>query len=465
MALQDALLSLWDRLTAAFRTAASGAAVAYPATAPAAALRQQPRAVSASPNDVFTPTRPRAGRKTLVGRQVELGRILDGLLDDNAHVVLYSERGRGKTSLSNLTMEQLRRRGVIVARCACEAETAFDTMVRALVRDLPASLLLSGPADEAGEGCEGMLPHRAIRPADVAAIPESLASDRTVFVVDEFDRVLDLETRTRLADTIKLLSDRGSKLSFMVVGVSDTLEQIIGQHPSIQRNIVGVHLPLLAPDEIETMLVRGGQQAGIAFTPLAVRIVRGVARGMPYMAQLLGLRIAQAALRRAEMGDGPVPVEPADIKVAVDRLVDEASSGVVATYNALVAGAAEPRVGQVLTRLARRPAGQVGPDGRGPRRPAGDRRQLPAVRCAVATFARHGRSGPAERRCRDRPVQRPRADLPCAAAGGAAGAGGRAGGWRACFGRRARGGWRLLVRSGAPRRRAGPCLGKLSRFG
>ena len=83
-----------------------------------------------------------------------------------------------------------------------------------------------------------------------------------------------------------------------------------------------------------------------------MRLVRGVARGMPYMAQLLGLRIAQAALRRAELGDGPVPVEPADIKVAVDRLVDEASSGVVATYNALVAGSVEPRVGQVLTRLA-----------------------------------------------------------------------------------------------------------------
>ena len=345
------LLTLWDRLRSVFRPAAPRATRATLAYAAGPSPRQEPR-VSASPNEVFTPTRPRAGRKTLVGRQAELARILDGLLDDNAHVVLYSERGRGKTSLSNLTMEQLRRRGVIVARCACEAETAFDTMIRALARDLPASLLLSGPADEAVEGCEGLLPHRAIRPADVAALPESLASERTVFVVDEFDRVLDLETRTRLADTIKLLSDRGSRLSFLVVGVSDTLEQIIGQHPSIQRNIVGVHLPLLAPDEIETMLVRGGQQAGIAFTPLAVRIVRGVARGMPYMAQLLGLRIAQAALRRAELGDGPVPVEPSDIKAAVDRLVDEASSGVVATHNALVAGSAEPRVAQVLTRLA-----------------------------------------------------------------------------------------------------------------
>ena len=115
MPLQDALLSLWDRLKAAFLPAS---AVSRPTEPTGSPRRQEPRG-AASPNEVFTPTRPRAGRKTLVGRQVELGRILDGLLDDNAHVVLYSERGRGKTSLSNLTMEQLRRRGVIVARCAC----------------------------------------------------------------------------------------------------------------------------------------------------------------------------------------------------------------------------------------------------------------------------------------------------------------------------------------------------------
>ena len=48
-----------------------------------------------------------------------------------------------------------------------------------------------------------------------------------MLVVDEFDSVLDAETRTRLADTIKLLSARGSKLSFMVVGVSDTWEQLL----------------------------------------------------------------------------------------------------------------------------------------------------------------------------------------------------------------------------------------------
>ncbi len=360
-----------------------GGAAAAPA--PAAPLRAAgpvdgPRKQAVSPNEVFTPTRPRAGRRTLVGRDVELARILDGILDDQAHVVLYSERGRGKTSLSNLAIERLRRRGAIVARCACEAETTFDTMIRTLVRDLPRSILAQGEAGPDDEGCEAILPPRTIRPADVAAIPEALTADLTVFVVDEFDRVSDVETRTRLADTIKLLSDRGLRLTFMVVGVSDTLEQIIGQHPSIQRNIVGVHLPLLRDDEIADMLTKGGRQAGIAFTPESTRVVQGVARGMPYMAQLLGLRIAQSALRHAD--EDETPVRDADVLGAVERLLDEATSTVTNTYAAL---AAEPRLTQVLTRLA---AAEQDQWGRMPVHRMADQVVIGGCRLTQAQFAR-----------------------------------------------------------------------------
>ncbi len=301
----------------------------------------------AAPNDVFTPTRPRAGRRTLVGRQAELARVLEAVFDETAHVVLYSERGRGKTSLSNLAIESLRRRGAIVARCACEAESTFDTILHALARDLPPSLLTVQQADPDLEGCEGILPRRTLRPADVAAIPQALDCPFVVFVVDEFDRVTDGETRTRLADTVKLLSDRGSKLYFMIVGVSDTLEQIIGQHPSIQRNIVPIHLPLLRDDEIAGMMTKGGQQAGIAFSGEAVRLVVTVARGMPYMAQLLGLRITQAALRR-----GDEQVQTADLLAAVLRLLDDASAAVLGTYARLTGGGAEPGMPGLLHRLA-----------------------------------------------------------------------------------------------------------------
>jgi hypothetical protein len=191
-----------------------------------------------------------------------------------------------------------------------------------------------------------MLPERSLRPADVAAIPTLLDFPLVVFVVDEFDRVLDAETRTRLADTIKLLSDREAKLYFIVVGVSDTLEQIIGQHPSIQRNIVAIHLPLLTDEEIGAMLTRGGEQAGIVFGERAIQLVVSVARGMPYMAQLLGLRIAQSALR-----DGREQVEDSDLVASVKRLLDEASASVSSTYTSLVGpGMDSPMVG-VMNRV------------------------------------------------------------------------------------------------------------------
>jgi len=344
-------LAWWEQVAAAWRHRLQHSAQAtFPVTADVAS--SPPRAVTASPNEVFTPTRPRAGRRTLVGREQELGRILDAIFDDNAHVVLYSERGRGKTSLSNLAVERLRRRGAVVARCACEAETNFDGMMRMLARDIPPALLRSGFGDEASDGCEAILPSRAIRPADVAGILDHLNCDVLVFVVDEFDRVTDGETRTRLADTIKTLSDRGLRLYFMVVGVSETLEQIIGQHPSIQRNIVGVHLPLLRDDEVTEMLDRGGKQAGLDFGGVAIGIVQKVARGMPYMAQLLGLRIAQAALRRIAMSEDRLSVAEADVLSAVERLIGEANSSVTLSYGSITASAADGLEPATLLRLA-----------------------------------------------------------------------------------------------------------------
>ena len=288
---------------------------------------------ASSPNDAFTPTRPQSGRRSLVGRHVELARIVDGLLDDQAHVVLYSERGRGKTSLSNLAVETLRQRGVTVARYACEASTDFDSLIRGLLCDLPASLMVERPAEKGFEGCEAILPYRSLSSQDVARIPDRLTCPILVFAIDEFDRVTDSQTRTRLADTIKLLSDRAIPLHFMIVGVSATLEQILGEHPSIERNIVAMHLPLLSDDEVARMLAKGAQQAGIAFGDAAVDLVATVARGMPYMAQLLGLRIAQTALRR-----GAQTVAVADLKTAVQRLLDETGSTVLSIHAALSEG-------------------------------------------------------------------------------------------------------------------------------
>ncbi len=307
--------------------------------APVAAVARAtaaPVARRAAPNEVFTPTRPRAGRRALVGRRGELAQAMSALTDEAAHVVVYSERGRGKTSLANLVVERLRRGGVIVARHACDASSDFDQIVHGLLRDLPGSLMpLDGDAsgEERHDGCLGILPRRGLQPADIASIPSRLGCSKLVFVVDEFDRVRDEATRTRLADTIKMLSDRGDRLLFMIVGVSTTLEHILGQHPSIERNISALHLPLLDDGEIADMLLRGGEAAGIAFSDAACRSVAGVARGMPYMAQLMGLRITQNALMR-----GAATTSGDDVAGAIARLLDDAGAETAGRYAVLTAG-------------------------------------------------------------------------------------------------------------------------------
>ena len=298
---------------------------------------------------VFTPTQPKTGSRQITGRQAELRRILQALTEDRAHVVLYSERGRGKTSLSNMVVEILRRSGVIVARYTCDAGSDFDSIFQGLMRDLPSSLL-ANPSVDHGEGCEAALPARELRPGDVVALPQKLNCKSLVCLVDEFDRVRDLQTRVRLADTIKQLSDRDVRLQFLVVGVSDNLDEILGQHPSIQRSVLGVHLPLFTDRDMAQLISKASQDSGFIFPPEIVARVTVLARGMPYMAQLLGLRLTQAAAQRSSS-----EVCEEDLWSAASRLVEDANPRTVALYANLTDRGANAEMAQTLRRIASAP--------------------------------------------------------------------------------------------------------------
>ena len=337
-------MSLLGRL---FRRKAAPPGTAAPPPAPQAAPQLVPL------REAFTPTQPKTGRRRLIGRQAELERILQALNEDRAHVVLYSERGRGKTSLSNLAVQSLRRSGTIVARHTCEAGTTFDSLMRGLARDLPPALLaaqVNRGAGADGEGCEAALPPGELRPRDVAALPGRLACRGLVCLVDEFDRVADPLCRTRLADTIKLLSDRDAPLLFLIVGVSENLEQILGQHPSIQRSVVGLHLPLLTDRDVAQLITKGAREAGFAFQQTAIARIIVLARGMPYMAQLLGLRLTQAAAAR-----GDTQVSEEDFDSAVARMAQDMPQRVLALYGDLTSHGRDAEMAQVLRRISTAP--------------------------------------------------------------------------------------------------------------
>ena len=253
-----------------------------------------------------------------------------------------------------MAVEALRRSGTIVARHTCEAGTTFDDLIRGLMRDMPVSLLaaraVAYTGDPAEQGCVAALPAHPLRPLDVVELPQRLDCRSLVCVVDEFDRVQDAATRVQLADLIKQLSDSGAPLLFLIVGVSDNLDQILGQHPSIQRAVIGVHLPLFNESDVAVLIARAGREIGIVFPAEAMARITVLARGMPYMVQLLGLRLAQAATARDD-----ATVLEGDFREALTRMIDDAGPRVATLYAELTAHASDTEMVLALRRLAGAP--------------------------------------------------------------------------------------------------------------
>lgn len=306
---------------------------------------------------VFTPARPLSGAgvqlreqdSAFVGRRAERDRITRALIEDRVHVLIHGERGLGKTSLANLAVARAQAEGYQVLRHVCGAESDFDSMMRALFQDLPRAFAAPVQPGAPPRREPVPLPDFRMTPAEVVARLAGFRRLRLVFVIDEFDRVTEDATRTAMADLIKQCSDGRLPLSLVIVGVSDDAEKLIGRHPSIQRCLTRIALPLLADEEAAQIAARG-EQAGLE-VPAAVRAtIARLARGVPYMAQLLSLRAGQAALdaERTEIrGD--------DLVAAVDAAAVEADPRVQLLYDAATEGERDAAALAVLRAAASAP--------------------------------------------------------------------------------------------------------------
>jgi len=298
--------------------------------------------------EAFTPTQPQRSFRRVAGRKSELLRILQAIGQERAHVVLYGERGRGKTSLVNLVAAAARSAGYMVGRYACARDSDFDQIIRGLARDLPRSMLAIPVVDsDVMEGCEAGLPSGRLQPRDVATFPGRLAGRHLLLIIDEFDRVEDSPTRTRFADTIKQVSDKGAAVSFIIIGVSDSLEELLGRHPSIQRNVIGVPAVLLSEPEVQEILDLGSRDAQIEFPPAIRSAISFFSRGVPYIVQLLGLYGGDNALAR-----GASEVNETDLTAAIRRAAGEIDPHVGLVYEELTHGGRDRPMQNALRAIA-----------------------------------------------------------------------------------------------------------------
>jgi Cdc6-like AAA superfamily ATPase len=297
--------------------------------------RQQPSPGDGPPSnarlrEAFTPTRPKQNAALFSGRFRQMQRIIAAIEEERAHVMIYGERGSGKTSLANVLAGKAQEAGYLVARFACNSELSFEDIFRGFLRHLPASLV----ADTLVSGTrtlEEMLPSGPCGIAELIGIFERIAHKHVILIVDEYDRVTTEETQAKLAELIKNMSDAGAPVTLLIIGVAENVTQLLGKHPSLQRTIVTIPMPLMSARELDGILATGEEKSGLRFDPPVRRQVVEFAQGLPYHAQLLGLLAARSATRRQS-----TTIDRSDLRYAVERAAEEAEARLKQAYDLAV---------------------------------------------------------------------------------------------------------------------------------
>ncbi len=246
----------------------------------------------------FSPSAPIDSR-VYCGRESQVTDVINACVQRGQHVVIFGERGAGKTSLAN-TIGQLLRTKFAMPNCGtinCDQTTTFASLWRSIFLEIPLSRNAPISRNQSGtDRAQGTLAQ--LLPEDVT--PHSVRTilqDRGKFliIIDEVDRIKDRSTTTLLADTIKSLSDHAIDTTLVLVGVAESVDTLIAEHESVQRALIQVHMPRMSPAEIEKIIDNGLAAVGMTIEPSAKRRICKLSQGLPHYAHLLGMHSALTA--------------------------------------------------------------------------------------------------------------------------------------------------------------------------
>ena len=219
----------------------------------------------------FTPARPVTKPGMFAGRAELLSNLIRSIEDQQLHVVLFGARGIGKTSTLHILCQIAQEARYLVRYSSCSEDIEFDELFRAILEDIP--LLYHAnyepTADEVEEGLNfsSLVGDAPLTVSQVSDILSRISGTRLLIVLDEFDRVHSRDFRRAIAELIKNLSDRASRVQLVVSGVASNLTEIIEHIPSIRRTILGLPVPVMVDEEILEMIQIGEAESGLRFAP------------------------------------------------------------------------------------------------------------------------------------------------------------------------------------------------------
>jgi Cdc6-like AAA superfamily ATPase len=281
---------------------------------------------------VFTPSAPIDNASLFAGRKLQLTKLINAASQRGQHAALFGERGVGKTSLANVLSDFLKPFGTfLITSTNCEANTNFKTIWTNVFNELTViksevGMGFSPPTHTERSSLSKQLSDDP-SPEEIRHLLKQLGKS-SIVIIDELDQIKDDETTSRLANTIKTLSDHSTDATLILVGVSDSLDNLIAEHRSIERALVQIPMPRMSPDELMEIIKKGFPELQMTIDPIAARRISNLSHGLPHYTHSLALYAAQAAVDRDSMA-----VNQDDVVEAIKSAIDNAQQSIRKSYH------------------------------------------------------------------------------------------------------------------------------------
>lgn len=313
-------------------------------------------------SNAFSPSAPINKRDLFAGRIQQIDTAIGAVFQRGQHAIIFGERGVGKTSLATTLFDILQSLGFQSLESGtinCDQSMDFSSLWHKIFRDMSINISSRGAGFSSVEmnnkvSLDFALPEQ-VTPDDVRQLLNKLP-DQSIIIIDEVDRLKqDDDTTTLLADTIKTLSDHSVNATLILVGVADSVSELIAEHSSVERALLQIHMPRMTKEEILETLNIALSKTDLTMTENAKELISKLSKGLPHYAHSLGLNSARIVVRSLRTN-----ITKEDVKVSIKQLLTNAQESISKAYHKAVSGQKGNLYPQVLLACALAPTDFLG---------------------------------------------------------------------------------------------------------
>lgn len=268
--------------------------------------------------DVFHPAAPIDKESFLVGREDDL-RDARRLLARKAECpIIIGSRGIGNTSVVKVLTGKIKN----VAEVNCTRNSTFDDIAKKILRDLGFDVMISESVQKTGLQLKGIW--RILGIGELSGQVDDAESKTRLEIgqvevdehllyqilsglnkpitvsIDEYDLVKGHETKERIADFIKMISDnkKGHRIRLIFSGVARSKTVLIGSHRSVNRQTHEIFLRPLSKIHFMDYMAKAENELRLHMPSEIKTAISDICFGQPYYLHLLCIEAIESMLER-----------------------------------------------------------------------------------------------------------------------------------------------------------------------